>query len=232
MNNYDYEPIAGEYYDSRHITSRNFDAATLAFCRKFGFYVPSNSFVLELGAGKGCAGKYLKIQSSRVIQIDVSKTMLLINRREDCLQRIRCAALRLPLLSSKISVVTSFLYDPYNRPELYEEVYRVLQDQGIFVGTLPHFVWGTTLRRILRYDKNKTKFLTRDKSLVELDSLLMSDAEIQEAIKRAGLTLLQMYDLCLPSDIQEVSEHILIPASELGLSVYTLPIVKLIIARK
>lgn len=232
MNNSSYEPIANEYYDSRHITSRNFDIATLDFCSRFDFCIPPNGFVLELGAGKGLTGKYCKVEDSRVIQIDVSKTMLLINPRQVCLQPIICDALRLPFVSSKISTVTAFLYDPYNRPELYEEVNRVLGDGGIFIGTLPNFKWGTTLRRILGYDRNKTKFLTKNEYLVEVDSFLMSDVEIEQATKRVGLNLLQMYDLCLPSYVREVSEHILIPAHALGLSEYTLPIVKLIIAKK
>ena len=232
MNTSNYEPIANEYYDSHHITSRNMDVATLAFCSKFDFCIPSNGFVLELGAGKGHTCKYCKIESSRVIQIDVSKTMLLKNPREDCLQRIMCSALRLPFFSSKISVVTAFLYDPYNSSYLYKEVNRVLQDEGIFIGTLPHFEFCTILRRILGYDKNKTKFLTKGRYLVERDSFLMSNATIEDKIKQAGLTLLQMYDLCLPQGVHEVSEHIRIPASDLGLSVYSLPIVKLIIVKK
>lgn len=232
MNNSNYEPIANEYYDSRHITSRNFDTATLAFCSRVDFCIPSNGLVLELGAGKGCTGKYCKVDSFRIIQIDISKTMLLLNQREDCLQRIRCDALRLPFLSSKISAVTAFLYDPYNRPEMYKEVCRVLRDGGLFIGTLPHFEFCTILRRILGYDKNKAKFLTKDKYIVKRDSFLMNDAEIEDALKRAGLTLHKMYDLCLPSDVQKVSKDILIPASERGLSKYTLPVVKLIIAEK
>ena len=132
MSSSNYEPIANEYYDSHHITSRNFDTATLAFCSKFVFCIPSNGFVLELGCGRGCTGKYCKVKSSRVIQIDFSKTMLLKNPREGCLQRIRCDALKLPFLSLKISAVTAFLYDPYNTKELYEEVYIVLQDGGMF----------------------------------------------------------------------------------------------------
>lgn len=233
MSDSNYEPIASEYYDSRHITSRNFDATILAFCSRFDFCIPSNGLVLELGAGKGCTGKYCKIESSRIIQIDISKTMLLLNPREDCLQRIRCDALRLPFLSSKISAVTAFLYDPYNRPEMYKEVCRVLLDGGLFIGTLPHFEWGATLRRdVFRNNENKAKFLTKDKYIVKRDSFLMNDAEIEDALKRAGLTLLKMYDLCLPSDVQKVSKDILIPASERGLSKYTLPVVKLIIAEK
>lgn len=232
MDSSDYEPIANEYYDTRHITSRNFDDATTAFCREFDCPVPSKGLVLELGAGKGRTGEYCGVNSSRVIQIDISRTMLFRNPREDCFQRIRCDAIRLPIRSSTVSAVTAFLYDPYNKAELYVEIHRVLKDGGIFVGTLPRHTWGITLRKVLGCDQNRTRFLRRDGYLVELDSFLMSDAEIDQVVGQAGLTLREMYDLCLPSCIQQVSEHISIPAASLGLSVYALPIVKFIIAKK
>lgn len=232
MNNSNYESISNEYYNNNHITSRNLDAVTLDFCRKFDFPIPSYGFVLELGAGNGCTGKYCKIESNRIIQIDISKAMLLLNPREDCFQKVPCDAFRLPILSSELSAVTAFLYDPYNKLELYKEVCRVLHDGGVFIGTLPHFKFCMPLRRIIGYNKNKTKFLTKDEYLVELDSFLMNDSEIRQIVKRAGFTSLQMYDLYLPPDVQEVSEHILIAASALKVNIYNLPIVKLIIAKK
>lgn len=231
-NDGDYEYIASEYYESRHITSRNFDAVTLSFCRAFSFSIPPRGLVLDLGAGRGYAGRYCRIETDRVIQVDISQTMLSINPREESLDRIRCDALSLPFLGSKIAAVTAFLYDAYNKPEFYREVRRVLRSGGLFVGTLPHHAWGTTLRRVLGYNKNKTKFLTKDNYLVELDSFLMTDFEICTAMQEAGLRLLEMYDLCLPPNVEDVSDHILIPASYLGLSTHGLPIVKLIIAVK
>lgn len=232
MRSSNYEPIANEYYDSRHITCRNFDAAALAFCRQFDCGMSPSGLILELGAGKGRTSEYCRVDGSRVIQIDVSETMLLMNPREDCFQRLRCDAVSLPLMSSTVSAVTAFLYDPYNKAESYLEIHRVLEDGGIFVGTLPHHTWGMTLRKALGYDKNRTKFLTEGGYLVEFDSFLMSNAEIEQVISLAGLTLLRMQDLYLPPDIQQVSEHILIPASALDLTAYALPIVKFVMARK
>lgn len=232
MSNSNYEPIANEYYDSDHTASRNFDAATLDFSKKFDFNIPSHGFVLELGAGKGCTGKYCKIESYRTIQIDISKTMLLLNPREECFQKIISDALKLPIASSKLSAVTSFLYDPFNKQELYNEVYRVIRDGGVFIGTLPHFKFCTPLRGMIGYHKNKTRFFTKDERLVELDSFFMNDFEIRQIIKRTGFSSLQMYDLYLPSFVQEVSKHVYIAASAHGLDVYNLPLVKLIIARK
>lgn len=227
-----YEPIANEYYESRHITSRNFDAATAAFCATFAFPIPSDGLVLEIGAGRGRTVEYCRIDSSRIIQLDISQTMLLQNPRESCKERIIADALKLPFLSSTFVAVTAFLYDPFNKTDLYREVARVLQENGLFIGTLPHSMWGKTLRKILAYDENKTQFLSKDKQLVRFDSFLMGDTAIVKCLREAGMSLLQMYDLYLPSEANEVSEHVVISASAHGVSVYKLPIVKLILAKK
>ena len=58
------------------------------------------------------------------------------------------------------------------------------------------------------------------------------DCELRKAITEAGLTCVEMYNLCLLEEVAQVSEHITIPASALGLSVHELPIVKLVMARK
>lgn len=232
LSNSNYEPIANEYYDDDHTASRNFDIATLEFSKKFDFNIPSHGFILELGAGKGCTGKYCKIESFRTIQIDISKTMLLLNPREDCFQKIRSDAIRLPIISSKFSAVTAFLYDPFNKQELYNEVYRILHNGGVFIGTLPHFKFCTPLREMIGYHKNKTRFFTKDERRFELDSFFMNDFEIRQIIKTTGFSSLQMYDLYLPPFVHDISKHIYIAASAHGLDVYSLPLVKLIIAKK
>lgn len=227
-----YEVIANEYYDERHITSRNFDAATLAFCNNFEFSIPNKGPILELGAGKGSTGKYCRAPSHRIIQIDVSRTMLLLNPREACVSRINCSAMNLPVSSLSVSAVTAFLYDVYNKQELYFEVSRVLRNEGLFIGTLPHGKWGTALRHALKYDADRARFITEERQIVELDSFLMDDQEIAQVVVRAGLTLKQTYDLFLPTDVERVSRDIMVPASYLGLTAYTIPVVKLVIAQK
>jgi len=44
-----YDDIADEYYESRHITSRNFEAATLAFFKKWQCPILKDGLVLDLG---------------------------------------------------------------------------------------------------------------------------------------------------------------------------------------
>jgi SAM-dependent methyltransferase len=226
-----YEAIADEYYHSRHITSRNFDDATLSFCRKRRLPLPSNGFTLDLGAGTGCAAKYSGVEPSRIIQADISETMLLTSPRESCLQRIRCDALSLPFSASAFSAVMAFLYDAYNKPELYHEVRRVLRQGGVFVGTLPHFLWGMTLRRLLGYRENTATFLTESGYPLRRDSFLMTENQIEQELRRAGLTMLETHDLYLPRYVVRVSQEILVAASHLELSPYALPIVSLVLAR-
>ena len=55
---------------------------------------------------------------------------------------------------------------------------------------------------------------------------------MKTALTGAGLSLLQIHDLYLPSTVVDVSEHLLIPAKALGLNAYNLPIVTLILATK
>src|SRR2546422_135622 len=108
-----YEPLAAEYYEDRHITSRNFDAATLAFLRLYPPTLPDKGLVLELGAGRGGSARYLGVRSERIVQCDISPSMLRVIPREACLGRVQADALHLPIRSASVAIVAAFLYDPY-----------------------------------------------------------------------------------------------------------------------
>ncbi len=232
MKSSSYDSIANEYYDKRHITSRNFDEATSAFCSNYNFRIPSSGLILEIGCGRGTTSKYCGISYTRIVQTDISARMLMLTPREKCLLKFKSNALKLPFLNSEFSGVTAFLYDPYNKTVLYKEIQRALKPGGVFMGTLPHIKWGMSIRNILGYDINKSRFVTKDGSIIELDSFLMDDNEIENSMEKAGLTVTEMHDLYLPGNTIKVSKDISIPASSLGLSVYSLPIIKLVIAKK
>src|SRR5712671_1672566 len=76
-----YDIIANEYYDARHITSRNFDAATRAYLHERSFLLPSDGFALDLGAGKGRLYEYCGVPAARIIQTDISERMLKLRER-------------------------------------------------------------------------------------------------------------------------------------------------------
>ena len=75
-----YDEIASEYYDSKHITSRNFDRATLAALAESPVPVP-NGLVLEIGAGRGRATEFLRVDASRIVQLDNSDAMFALEGR-------------------------------------------------------------------------------------------------------------------------------------------------------
>jgi hypothetical protein len=80
-----YDRIAPKYYDTGHVTSRNFDSAIRTGLVGHPFKVPPDGLVLELGAGRGRAGEFLRIPLSRIVQLDNSEVMLSLENREAAL---------------------------------------------------------------------------------------------------------------------------------------------------
>ena len=230
MTNYD--SIASEYYDDRHITSRNFDTATLAFLRTWHNPIPTDGIVLDLGCGRGCANYYCGIASDRIVQCDISKRMLNLEPRETCREQIQSDATALDLPNNNFVAVVSFLFDAFNKTATYREISRVLMSGGVFLGTLPHYTWGKLLRSIRGYNENKAKFLMKDGTFFEVDSFLMDDDQITRSLREANLEQLDSFDLHIPKSERTISPDILAPAKAAKISPYDLPIVKLIVAKK
>jgi SAM-dependent methyltransferase len=235
MRTESYNRIAGEYYDTVHITSRNFDVATEYACAHRTFPIPKEGLILEVGAGRGCANKYCRIDPSRIIQTDFAEEMLALYPREQFLLALECDALDMPFTSSSFSAVCAFLYDPFNLTPFYFEISRVLKPGGVFIGTLPNQIWGSTLRKQLGVQISKTRFRvfhSQVEEYIDLDSFLMSDEEIARTLEDAGLSLIELADATVPDSVPNVSPHITIPADLLGVDPKSLPILKLIVARK
>lgn len=232
MNQSGYELLAGEYYRSAHITSRNFDTATSANSRKFRRFVPPTGNILELGSGKGRVCGYLGVEGSRVIQLDSSANMLRLAPREASWCRVRADAMRLPFSSSSFTLVAAFLYDPYNKPEMYEEVQRVLMPGGVFVGTIPHSEWGKSLRSLRGARPDRAMFLMRDGSVVRVESNLLCDSELEHRASAAGLQVQLISHFTLPTRVRKISRDIVEPARSLHRSPHHLPIVTAVVLRK
>jgi SAM-dependent methyltransferase len=227
-----YDLIAAEYYEARHVTSRNFDAATAAFFRSRTCPFPSDGMVLEIGAGRGSVGGLCGLAHDRVIQTDVCLAMLMLRPREKSRWRLQCDARSLPFVDRGFAGVAALLFDPYNGFRAFAEISRVLRTDGVFLGTLPHHEWGTQLRAMRRQDASIAAFRTKSGETVELPSVLSTDEELIGALRAVSLEPCCLADLYLPPDVTAVSPDIADPAQELGISAYNLPIVKLVIARK
>lgn len=227
----EYDFIASEYYSQNHITSRNFDQATANFCQSHELAFPSCGLVLDLGAGRGTAGRLLGFDSSRIIQADRSQNMLTLSNREPSLGRVLCDASGLPFADACFKVVCAFLFDPYLSPELFAAIRRVLKPGGVFFGTLPAKIWGDTIRRMRGYPTNVARFITLTGEYVDSRSLLASPESLSRQLAHAGFSDIKIQQLFLPEHTETISPDISDAAAAAGTRVHELPIIDSVFAR-
>ncbi len=231
-----YDSIADEYYDRRHITSRNFDQATEYFWSGRPTVIPSSGLMIEIGAGKGRAQEYLHVKPNTLIQTDLSNRMLRIRPRESSLGIVQCNALALPFARRSIVAAFAFLFDPYNCQAFYGELGEILSDGGLFIGTLPDFHWGLQLRKARSIPNSKTRFRKfmseRVEEHVVLDSFLAENQQITDWLAKEGFAQVIILPGYLPPYVSDISPDIDRPAKDLGISPYEMPIITIIQARK
>jgi SAM-dependent methyltransferase len=230
-----YDAIADEYYNDFHLTSRNLDQASHVFFSKFSLFHKKQKIVLELGAGRGKTQEYLNIKPDNIVQTDLSEKMLSFSSKENFLNKIQCDSLCLPFLNDSFSIITAFLYDPFNLKDLYIEIARVLKENGIFLGTLPHPKFALTVRKKLGINRNKTflkRYTSSSEEYVRLNSYLMTELEIKKVMGENNLNLINIYEILLPKKVKNVSNHIITAANELKLTPYTIPILLVIVGVK
>jgi SAM-dependent methyltransferase len=227
-----YDQIAPEYYDARHITSRNFDRATKNALADLPFSVP-DGLVLELGAGRGRSTEFLNIPSSRIVQLDNSEGMLHLGSREQALLQLHADACKIPLVSSQFKAVTGFLVDPFLGLDCLAEAYRMLMGGGELLLTTPTKTWGEPLRKRLKINIMTTRFKLVDRDeIVILPSLLYPAEQIGEMLKVVGFHTICITDAYLPPDEETISPDITSVCSELNKNIFDLPIIHIIRARR
>jgi ubiquinone/menaquinone biosynthesis C-methylase UbiE len=232
MRPYGYEDLADEYYDPRHITSRNFEAATAYWIAVNGCPIPGSGLVLDIGTGRGSAAAFCNVESSRIIESDIALAMLKLSPRPPSRARVVCDALSIPFPRESFCAVTAFLFDPFNSHTFIAESYRVLEPVGVFLGTLPHQEWGKTLRSLRGGPSDVARFVSNEGSHVDKPSYLLGEKELRRRFLERGYRSVDAYTLTLPRTETTVSPDISDPAATRGVSPHDLPIVQLIIARK
>jgi len=227
-----YDDIADEYYDPRHITSRNFETTTERALRTVGCGLPDRGLILDLGSGRGAAHRYCRVRSTRVVHVDLSPRMLRLRPREASSARILADAMALPVRDRTIGAVVAFLYDPFNVPGFYGELGRTLAVGGVFLGSLPHLEWGSVLRRLRGYPLDEAHMLDRAGGTVARASFLMDEQELRTHLLAAGLERIDVWSASMPRGSGPLSPDLVEPAEVVGVSPHELPFVTLVRAEK
>jgi SAM-dependent methyltransferase len=231
-----YDEIADEYYDDRHVTSRNFDKTAAVELAELSTrsLIASQGLVLDVGAGRGRTNEFLGIHPERVIQLDTSVKMLEVEPREACLARIWHRAEILPFLDKSFCCVTAFLCDPFIDRDFVGEAFRVLEHGGFLIGTLPSYEWGVALRPGLHINMASTRFINRQGHSVLLRSKLFTVEQLTDLLTHAGFPkhAISISARCLPKEVGTISNDIVVPAATLGKAPHELPILYTFIARR
>ncbi|MEV8357664.1 class I SAM-dependent methyltransferase [Microbacterium sp. NPDC076895] len=227
-----YDAIANEYYDNVHKTCRNFDATTVAALAGIRSNLPSGK-VLEVGAGRGRANEFLGIEPQRVVQLDNSEAMLRLKPREDSFLRVLNDAESLPFPDGEFDLVLGFLCDPFLGLNFLSEARRVLRPGGMLVATTPSETWGKALRGGIGVDGMETRFVLRDGSTVKVPSALYPVAQLRSMLEAAGFKgeSIEINSHHLPHSAEPVSDDVIAPAKQLGVSPHDLVLLDLIEAR-
>jgi SAM-dependent methyltransferase len=221
-----YDALAGEYYDARHQTSRNFDVATIAALASLDLRFPGD-LALDVGCGRGRCGEFLQIPPKRIVQLDNSPLMLGISPREPALLRILHDAESLPFPERQFGTVAAFLCDAFLGLNFLAEAKRVLRPGGILIGTTPSTEWGLPLREGLMIDPMMTRFVLRDGSVALVHSALYSQEQLRKMLRRVGFddSKIAVRGHRLPPGTTPVSPDIERPAQASGVSAYDLEII-------
>jgi SAM-dependent methyltransferase len=227
-----YDILADEYYSTRHITSRNFDMATLAYLRGKPVSFPNYGLALDLGAGKGRLNEYCGIDPTRIVQVDLSARMLMLPAREPSLGRVQADALALPFKSEAFTMVAAFLFDPFNRDGLFAEIARVTRTGGIFIGTIPHHQWGLALRSGKGRSIDEAVFILENGKPIAQPSVLSQSEQLKDRLADVGFSTVSNETLKMPREVTNISPDIELPARMMKQSVHSIPIVQLVIAMR
>lgn len=234
MNDNSYDRVAGEYYAPHHKTSRNFDSATEAAIAALGVAVPPDGLVLEPGCGRGRSNEFLGVDPQRIVQLDNSRAMLALARRERCLLRVLHDAEDLPFPDGEFGCVAAFLSDAFLGLNFLGEVRRVLRPDGLLIGTTPSFQWGTALRDGLDIDRMTTRFRLTSGEEVHVPSAIFTAQQLGAMLESVGFrpNTIRVHSHRLPPNCEPISDDIIVPARHLGVSPLELDILYTFVAMR
>jgi len=197
-----YERVSAEYYDPQlHPTCANFTEASHLlfgeFWRDIARHLDSlgrPADFLDVGCGRSVLVQALivrNVRRRRLVLADEAPGMLVHSDdfRGESVELIAASSATLPLFDASIDVATAFMGDPFNTPETWRELARVVRPGGLALLTVPSFEWASTFRTTSVGERvGAALFVVEARDEIHLPSHVMSRPEQEKMMQCTGFT--------------------------------------------
>jgi len=229
-----YDLLADEYYDTDHLTTRNFDDSTARYLARVRLMTSKylKGTVVDVGSGRGQLAHYFPGHTSAYrYEVDLSRKMLDLPRQSAIDGRIHASAFEVPLRDSIADLVTAFLFDPFNVAPIEKEMRRITRPDGLFIGTLPSIEWALPVRTAAGLAIDRTQFCLRDGTVVEAPSFVSSHSELRDRFATVGFSDVAVFDIAPSMSGRPLSRHVLHAASVRGVEPDRLGLVTVVLCK-
>jgi SAM-dependent methyltransferase len=227
-----YSSLAKEYYDNRHVTTRNFDLLIDIYLQDTFRGLATESPWLDVGCGDTRLRQL--IGPDNLVLVDSSIDMLKhsFRRPESRLRAAVGSAFALPFKANSFFGVFASLGDPFTHPIYFAEARRILREGGLIVHIVPAQEWGHALRRAQCVPLDSAHFF-RGASDSFAPSFLYSDVELRGLLTLSGFTEVVTRHLYLPTSLSSevVSPDIQLSANAQAKTIYEVPILTVVKGR-
>src|SRR5215213_3310277 len=187
-----YEEIASEYYDPvQHPTCANFRDGSAYIISNWLEEIKTEQLeICEVGAGDSLAAELLNASGKTYKKLyitDKSPSMLAFSEKwanENTVLRVEDAA-RLSFGAESIDLLISSLGDPYNHPDFWNSVSRILKPNGHAIFTTPAYEWSVNFRSKLDNETASAEFELKNGKTVAVLSYIYSKEKQSELLKQA-----------------------------------------------
>ncbi|GEM_PF-773719 len=229
VNTEGYTKASPEYSDEYRMTTRNFhDLSYQYFLDAIEKHISRSNRCLEIGTGQGWLTNLLPLADIDYTGIDISASMVALGMTNN--NRVSSARyINYP--DQYFDVAVASLADPYLYPAALCEIRRVLQIGGKFIFTSPSRCWSDGLRA--DPNRNKTGFKMSDGSLAEVFSFTFLIEELSKLMSICGFSVHYSQTIHGKNIVGEkISPAISEAAKNLGMTVFELPILNFVVARR
>jgi SAM-dependent methyltransferase len=228
-----YTDLSNEYYDARHVTTRNFDLLVRQYLQD-SFRIAN---VLGRWLDVGCGATKLAdvVPAHRLFLLDNCLPMLRYSLRMAGSARALAAAgsaFAIPFREQSFSGVFASLGDPFTHEAYFSEAYRILAPRGSIIHIVPAHEWGIALRHARSAPLDRSHFFRGSRDCLA-PSLLHRSDELAAMLASCGFHDVTVRDLRLPISFAaaDISPDIDVSAHAQGRTPYEIAILTVLEGR-